>query len=63
MHRGAWARAPAPLAVADTDADQLPDAWKTHYFGDLDKTAAGNPDGDAKTNREEYLAGTDPTIG
>ena len=33
------------------------------YFGDLDETAAGDPDGDGVNNGNEYIAGTDPTQG
>jgi hypothetical protein len=45
--------------VLDTDADGLPDFWESQYGG------AGDPDGDADgdlmKNRDEYLAGTNPT--
>jgi hypothetical protein len=57
---GAWAEAPAPLEVVDTDGDAMPDAWKTHYFGDLSQTAAGDYNANGKPNLQEYLDGTDP---
>ncbi|MDD2240274.1 MAG: hypothetical protein PHI93_06400, partial [Kiritimatiellae bacterium] len=60
MYLGAWAMAPEPLVVVDTDADGLPDAWEIHYFGNLDEDAAGDPDGDSLTNMQEYLGATDP---
>jgi hypothetical protein len=45
---------------ADTDGDGLPDAWELLNFGSLSATAGGDPDGDGMSNRQEYLAGTDP---
>ncbi len=48
----------------DTDGDGLPDDWENTYFGDLSHTAQGDddiPQGDGRTNEEEYVAGTDPT--
>jgi uncharacterized repeat protein (TIGR01451 family) len=48
---------------ADSDGDGLPDPWEMRYFGALD-TADGapdaDPDGDGLSNRDEFLAGTNP---
>jgi methylaspartate ammonia-lyase len=63
VYRGAWAAAPAPLLVADADADGLPDGWEHHFFGGLDKLPGEDNDLDGQSNLEEYLAGTDPTGG
>jgi len=48
--------------TADTDNDTLTDTWELQYFGDLDETAAGDPDGDLLTNSTEQTLGTDPTL-
>jgi hypothetical protein len=48
-------------ALPDSDGDGLPDAWEQQYFG---SPTGANPeedsDGDGATNREEFLAGTNP---
>ena len=49
------------IAPVDTDGDGMDDDWEMHYFGTLDRDGSGNFDGDHETDREEYLAGTDPT--
>jgi hypothetical protein len=51
------------LSGADTDADGIPDAWELLQVGHLDLMhAASNADGDHATDREEYLADTDPLV-
>ncbi len=48
---------PADLSL---DGDLLPDAWELEWFGDLDETDAGDPDGDGLSNMEERHLGTNP---
>jgi hypothetical protein len=51
-------------APADLNADGLPDAWQTLYFGSSTSPNAApgaDPDGDGFSNLQEYLAGTNPT--
>ncbi len=48
---------------ADTDSDGVPDWWETAYFGNATAaTATADTDGDGFTNRDEYLAGSDPRL-
>lgn len=47
--------------AVDLDHDGLPDFWENYYFSNLDQTADGDPDGDAQSNQDEFLHGTDPT--
>lgn len=52
-----------PVANPDSDADGMTDAWELAQFGNLDQTAAGDPDGDGTANLAEFLLGLDPTRG
>jgi len=45
----------------DTDGDGLPDVWEADNFGSLDRDGTGDFDGDGFSDRDEYLAGTQPT--
>lgn len=47
----------------DTDADGLPDAWETTYFGNLGQTATGDQDSDGTNNLAEYRLGLIPNNG
>jgi len=47
-------------SAADTDGDQMPDAWELDYFGSLEQIVP-DWDEDELTNLEEFIAGTDPT--
>ena len=48
-------------ATQDSDGDTLPDWWEMFYFGTLAYGPNDDPDHDGGSNRDEYLAGTDPT--
>lgn len=48
-------------ALADSDADGLPDIWEIAHFGDLSASATGDPDNDGWTNLVEFRRGSDPT--
>jgi len=52
------------LVQPDTDGDGIADAWETNYFGFSTNNAADGAldfDGDGANNREEFVAGTNPT--
>jgi Tol biopolymer transport system component len=49
------------LGGVDSDGDGLDDDWEMTYFGDLSRDGAGDFDHDGQTDREEFLAGTNPT--
>jgi alpha-tubulin suppressor-like RCC1 family protein len=44
----------------DTDHNGLPDAWELAHFGHIGVDPNADPDGDGRTNLQEYQAGTDP---
>ncbi len=47
----------------DTDGDGLDDDWERQHFGSLDRDGTGDFDGDGISDLQEYLDGTDPTMG
>lgn len=48
-------------ATFDSNSNGLPDWWEDSFFGGpTSADPSGDPDGDGKTNLQEYLAGTDP---
>jgi Tol biopolymer transport system component len=48
------------LAASDSDGDDLDDDWEMTYFGDLSRDGSGDFDQDHLTDRQEFLAGTNP---
>jgi YD repeat-containing protein len=46
---------------ADTDTDQMNDAWEQQYFTGLSRDGTGDFDNDGLSDLDEYRAGTDPT--
>jgi hypothetical protein len=55
-----------PFTDGDTDADGIPNSWMVQHFGHPTALAADHsraqddPDSDALSNLQEFLAGTDP---
>ncbi len=62
---GGWPELAAGTAPADTDHDGMANEWEVLYcFNPKDPAdGPGDADGDGYTNVEEYLNGTEPTIG
>lgn len=55
-----WSTIDLRLDTADLDQDGVVDDWEMLALGDLDSTGAGDRDGDAFSDRSEWVAGTDP---
>ncbi|MEY4487521.1 MAG: hypothetical protein RIQ79_29 [Verrucomicrobiota bacterium] len=49
-------------APGDADGDNLLDTWEIQYFGNLNQTGTGDPDGDGFNNAAEFAAGSNPTV-
>jgi len=47
--------------LPDADRDGMWDGWETNYFGGTNASPTADPDGDGMINRDEYVAGTNPT--
>jgi hypothetical protein len=45
---------------SDSDSNGLADAWELENFGHLGVNPNADPDGDDMSNKQEYLAGTNP---
>jgi len=51
----------AVLCPSDADGDGMDDAWEERYFSNTSRDGTDNTDGDALTDLQEWVAGSDPT--
>lgn len=60
--RGSLERVDLQVAIpcVDTDGNGLCDDWELHYFGYIGVDPNADEDHDGATNRDEFLAGTNP---
>jgi len=56
----AYVQTDAIAPAADSNGDGIPDAWALQNFGTINIDPNADPDRDGMSNRQEYLAGTDP---
>ena len=51
----------AIMPEGDVDGDGLPDDWEVSWFGSVTNSTGGSDsDGDGRTDREEWISGTEP---
>lgn len=50
------------VTTNDADVDLMPDSWEWQYFNNFDNDGTNDFDSDQLSNRDEYLAGGDPTL-
>ncbi|MEM7802036.1 MAG: malectin domain-containing carbohydrate-binding protein [Chloroflexota bacterium] len=64
---GGWPELEAGTAYIDDDGDGMADQWERIHFGDTsrgsDDNSSADFDGDGYTDLEEFLNGTNPTVG
>ena len=48
--------------ASSSDTNGLPDGWENAYFGASGQDPNADPDHDGRSNREEFLAGTNPLV-
>ncbi len=50
-----------PISLPDLDGNGMVDAWEQRFLGNQGSDANADPDGDGRTNAEEFQQGSDPT--
>lgn len=61
IDREAWSEVVWVRVLADDDRDGMGDEWELARFGNLTAAAGDDPDLDGRTNREEFIADTNPS--